>query len=315
MKRRVLIAGVGQLGSRYLQGLSKVIDPLEIWVFDISPDSLIRAEERWAEMQTSISHEVVYITQLDQLPASMDLAIVATTADVRVRLITQIAKVSEIQYWILEKILAQSIQQLDELYNLLREKSVWVNTPMHLWSLYQKIRNHYKLGTLIEASFEGFRGLVCNAIHYIDFVSRWNGARLLDIDVSNLNPFWFEAKRKQFFEIDGRMYANFDDGSRLKLSTERHIHNHQFRLKIDGIEWLVNEAEGVANSSNGRTILGDVELQSQLTAPLVKAIFLGEPCGLPTLTESIQQHAIFLKTMIDHWNTHMPNKVERLPIT
>ena len=35
MKRKVLIAGAGQLGSRYLQGLSKVDEPLEIHVYDL----------------------------------------------------------------------------------------------------------------------------------------------------------------------------------------------------------------------------------------------------------------------------------------
>ena len=181
--------------------------------------------------------------------------------------------------------------------------------------MYQQIRKLYKSGTLIEASFEGFRGLVCNAIHYIDFVSRWNGARLLDIDVSNLNPFWFEAKRKQFFEVDGELFARFDDGSKLKLATGSNIKSYQARLKFSDHDWDVNEGQGIARSSDGREIFGCTEFQSQLTAPLVKAIFSGEPCGLPTLTESIQQHAIFLKTIIDHWNTHMPNKVERLPIT
>ena len=40
MAYNILIAVAGQLGSRYLQGLFKFNDLLNIYVFDISDDSL-----------------------------------------------------------------------------------------------------------------------------------------------------------------------------------------------------------------------------------------------------------------------------------
>jgi saccharopine dehydrogenase-like NADP-dependent oxidoreductase len=61
MKRKVLIAGAGQLGSRYLQGLSKAIEPLDIHVFDLSAEPLTRAEQRWNEMQPVSKHETHFL--------------------------------------------------------------------------------------------------------------------------------------------------------------------------------------------------------------------------------------------------------------
>ena len=46
MDINVLIAGAGQLGSRYLQGLSYLSVKLNIWVYDISTTSLLLDKTR-----------------------------------------------------------------------------------------------------------------------------------------------------------------------------------------------------------------------------------------------------------------------------
>lgn len=316
MKNKVLIVGAGQLGSRYLQGLSKVTEPLDIWVVDPSAESLTRAEQRWNEMQPAAAHEVHYVSAQSTLPRNMDLAIVATTADVRNAVIAEIGQHVEIRHWVLEKVLTQSAAEIVDLQKMLGNcKSAWVNTPMHLWPLYRKIRELYQANTPIEASFEGFRGLACNAIHYIDFVSRWNGAPLTEVDASGLQPEWYAAKRSGFYEIDGEICVSFADGSRLKLASDRNNLGYKVKLKIAGDEWQVTESEGIARATDGRIIDGTIEFQSKLTAPMTQAIFAGVPCGLPTLAESAQQHILFLNALLEHWNRHMPNKLERLPIT
>ena len=60
MAYNILIAGAGQLGSRYLQGLSKFKDLLNIYVFDISDDSLKMAQSRWEECNNNFQ-QVLYI--------------------------------------------------------------------------------------------------------------------------------------------------------------------------------------------------------------------------------------------------------------
>lgn len=316
MRHKVLIAGAGQLGSRYLQGLSKVPDSLEIWVFDISPESLKRAESRWGEIQSAAEHEVHYVSSLSGLPHAMDLAIVASTADVRTALVAEIGRHADIRHWVLEKVLTQSAAEIVEMQKMLGSgKSAWVNTPMYLWPLYQRIRKLYPDGRPIEARFEGFRGLACNAIHYIDFISRWNGAPLTEVDACGLKPEWHAAKRDGFYEIDGQILVSFADGSRLKLTSDQNNLDYTVKLKIADDEWQVSESQGLARAADGRTIEGAVLFQSQLTAPMVQAILAGHPCGLPTLAESAQQHTLFLNALLEHWNRYMPNKLERLPIT
>lgn len=316
MKHKVLIAGAGQLGSRYLQGLSKLREPTDIWVFDLSAESLARAKQRWKEMPQIAAHAVHYIDTLLALPKSIDLAIVATTADVRTVLIRSIIEYADIRNWVLEKVLTQSANEIVELQKLLGDgKAGWVNTPMHLWPLYRNLRQIYQVGIPVEAGFEGFRGLACNAIHYIDFVSRWNGAAVTQVDASGLKPEWYAAKRDGFYEIDGEILVSFSDGSKLKLGSDRDKLGYQAKLRIGQDEWSVSEAEGKARAADGHVVEGGIEFQSQLTAPIAQAIFAGQPCGLPTLAESGQQHTLFLNALLAHWNEHMPNKLDRLPIT
>jgi len=315
MRNSVLIAGAGQLGSRYLQGLSKLTKPTDIFVYDVSPQSLLICEQRWNEMKPAAIHEVRYVSSLEDLPSTIDLVIVASTADVRTELVKKIQKQAEVNYWVLEKVLAQSVNEISELLNLLKDSLSWVNTPMYLWPLYFKLRELYTTEAPIEANFEGFNGLTCNAIHYVDFVARWNGARLTDLDISGLQTEWYPAKRNGFYEIDGEIRARFSDGSILRLYSDRNNLGYKATLKLDGEEWNVNESEGLARSSNNRVVLGGIEFQSQMTAPLAQAIFSGAPCGLPTLAESAQQHTLFVGNLLKHWNRNMPNKADRLPIT
>lgn len=316
MRHKVLIAGAGQLGSRYLQGLATYSEILEIFVFDISGESLRRAENRWNEMESRCAHLVSYVTDTLDLPKSIDIAIVATTADVRAELVERIAASSQVRFWIMEKVLGQN---RDELYRLERavcnRSKAWVNTPRYQWELYSKFRRQYPHGDAIEARFENFRGLACNAIHFIDFVCRWSGTQLIAVDTRGLHAKWYESKRPSFYEVDGRMEMSFSDGSRLVLASQRDNFPFSASLKIKGQEWKIDETKGFASTSDGRIVEGRTELQSQLTAPTVSAILAGVPLGLPTLTESIRQHEIFLDALIAHWNTHMPNKLERLPIT
>lgn len=317
MAHKILIAGAGQLGSRYLQGLSKVKNSLDIFVFDPSKVSLKRSEERWREMPLASNHMVRFDGSLSNIPKDMDLAIISSTADVRAQLVKRICNQSSISNWILEKVLGQSSGEISQIQGYLSgEKSAWVNTPMYCWSLYQKIRMFYPSESSVDATFMGFGGLACNAIHFIDFVSRWSGALVTEIDVSGLRSDWYASKREGFYEIDGEMNVSFSDGSSLMMITDRYEVNYMANLKIKDDEWLIDESKGLACTSDGRqTRRGDVEYQSQLTAPLVEAIFADNPCGLPTLAESAQQHNLFLNTLLGHWNRNMPARVSRLPIT
>jgi hypothetical protein len=315
MVNNVLIAGAGQLGSRYLQGLSCYVSPIKIWVFDIAPSALERAQHRWEECGGS-AHSVVYVSDIADIPDKLDFVFVTSNSDVRQDIVRKIVQVSSVRFWILEKVLARRVSELYNLLNLTSESAgVWVNTPMYLWPLYKNIRDYYPLGTLLHARFSNINGLACNAIHYIDFVSRWNQGRIVSLDTSGLNNKWVSSKRAGFFEVEGQIAVGFSDGSTLLLSGSTKPEAYSVEFEIDGDIWTVDDVNGVAKNNTGRVITGSILRQSELIAPLLGNIVSSGCCGLPTLELSVIQHEPLLNALLTHWNVNMEEKLDYVPIT
>lgn len=316
MKIKILIAGAGQLGSRYLQGLFKTSFDLEIWVYDISLESLQKAEFRYNELGFS-NNKVNYIQSLEFVPSTIEIAIVTSTSDVRVKLVNDIKRKILVKFWILEKILAQSHSGLLELNDLLVDsEGVWINTPMYLSPLYFELRNKYETLTLpIFAKFVGFKGLACNSIHYIDFVSRWNNSDVVSYDTSKLEPLWVRSKRLNFYEINGELEFKFSDGSELILVGNENSTEFKIEIQIGEDIWNIDESKGLAINSSGISIHAPVLFQSQITSDLIENIILYQKCNLPSLVQSTFQHTILIKALLEHWNKNSVSKTLTLPIT
>jgi hypothetical protein len=311
----ILIAGAGQLGSRYLQGLSSYAKPLRIWVYDTSVDSLDRAKLRWLECDRQ-PHPVVYTKNLATIPPELDIAIVATNADARVKVVEKISHIASVRYWVLEKILAQRVPDLHALVRATAvSDGVWVNTPMYLWPLYRAIREQSPGDRPIQAYFVGFRGLACNSIHYIDFVSRWNLASISSIETAALGGQWVSSKRAGFYEVEGELSLKFSDGSTLVVAGGEQSTGYEVKIHANDDVWQVCESKGFASTGNGKIINAPILRQTELTAPLLDEILTRGSCDLPTLAVSINQHEPLLKALLDHWNTNMPNPLDHAPIT
>ncbi len=315
MKYNILIGGSGQLGSRYLQGLNKTNFDIEIWAYDISAQSLDIAKKRFEEMGNTLNR-VHYITSLDLLPKNIDIAIITTTADVRIRIVKEIIAKTKVKYWVIEKVLAQNQIDLSHLNQMLNYSAgVWVNTPMYLWPLYQEIKKKSNNNQPIIAKFIDFKGLACNSIHYIDFVSRWNNSKIIEYDISKLENKWVQSKRANFFEINGQLDFKFDDGSELILIGNENANEYKVELFVGNKTWFVDEFKGFAKSSSGEIINASVLFQSEMTADLIESIISNKTFNLPTLSESTIQHKILLQALLEHWNENMYPITDTLPIT
>lgn len=318
MPSKVLIAGAGQLGSRYLQGLAGVSQPLIIYVQDISPVSLQRATSRWLEVVKEGSlHKVIFSDNFAGLPQAMDIAIVATAADVRPRVVESIARAAAVQYWIVEKVLAQSVQAVAEIEAAIgNARGAWVNTPRRVIEWHQQIKSELCAATAIQLVVSGgMWGLACNAVHFLDFVQWCTGETLEQIDTSELETAWFEGKRVGFWEVLGTLTATFSGGSVAKLCAGKSKEAYRIQIHESQCSWTIEESIGRAVRSDGREIPGRLSLQSQMTAGLVESLLDTGRCGLPTLAESAELHRVFLEGMLAHWNEHMDQRAAEVPIT
>jgi predicted dehydrogenase len=315
---RILLVGAGQLGSRYLQGLVALEDPLTIAVVDPSEASLAVAKERLVQVQPVASHDVQFATSLEGAPQLLDLALVVTPAHCRARVVEEIAGRHQVKAWILEKVLAQSCEQLDQIDQALANNNrVWVNTPRRLMGWHQSIRAQLLPdgpAPLQVRVVGGSWGLACNAIHFIDLVAWWTQSQVQSVSADGLDV-WSDSKRDGFQEVFGRLLVHYSNGSVLELSCLQDAQPAVITVETPQGSWRLEEAAGVATGPPGQQLQGQLSFQSALTAPLVAQILQESHCALPTLAESVAQHRPLLQALLEHWNRSQGRHDCSVPIT
>ena len=98
---------------------------------------------------------------------------------------------------------------------------------------------------------------------------------------------------------------------------ESRLEGSPFKMKVEGQNsvWEIDEIKGVAARSDGIIITGYNEMQSSMTSKLVDDILAGKNCELPKLSDSVEMHRIFLRSLLEHWNNVNSRNDETLPIT
>lgn len=314
----VVIVGVGQIGSRHLQGLTlSTLDP-EIHLVDPSPAALDRATRRWASSSGEDPKGRLWCHESCRgIPALVDVAVVAATAEARPVLVGEVCELTEVRYWILEKLLAQSSAGLDDLLVSTAEASgAWVNTPRRIIDWYRRIGKAGAAQGPVEMVVDGGGwGLACNAVHFLDLCAWWSGGRIETVDVTGLSSDWFPSKRLGSFEIRGTIEAQFTGGSRVVLRDLGGVDPLEVSVKSMNYGWHIEESTGRAMRSDGRRDDGGTALQSELTGGLVDRLLISGSCGLPTLTEGVDLYRPFLTAMLDHWRASGHPEAQSVPIT
>jgi predicted dehydrogenase len=248
---------------------------------------------------------VQFSTSLDDAPKQLNLALVVTPAHCRADVVAAISSRHQVDAWILEKVLAQSIQQGDQIQNaLVGHSRVWVNTPRRLMAWHQAIKEQllaHGPAVLRVQVAGGSWGLACNAIHFIDLVCWWTGASVDVVNTRRLED-WQPSKRSGFQEVFGCLMVNFRDGSTLELICNQSDAAPSIEVETPEGVWLIEETAGKAVGPSGQEIAGQLSFQSALTAPLVEHILTFGRCELPSLADSAAQHRPFLGALLQHWN-------------
>lgn len=321
MSFKILILGGGQLGSRYLQGLLKHHSALRIFVLDPWQQSLDLSAQRMREVKaTGAEHRVSFHQTCSDIPADLDLSIVATTADVRPDAVRQIASRGQVRYWVLEKVLAQSEHGLQQLAaSISGATHAWVNTPRRMMPWHREIKANLACPTPIEMSVAGgLWNMASNAIHFIDLLAWWTGESLLELSTELLEPKWRESKRKGFFEVSGTLIATFSGGSKMRLCSSHDLTGQPVTISVagtDGATWTLRESSGFAQRSDGLLILGESTPQSILTTNLVDDILACGQCDLPSFDESLAMHRVLIASLQKHWAKTQIDARLPLPIT
>ena len=318
---RVTIVGAGQLGSRHLQALQAVRQPLEIHVVDPSPQALKVAEERFLEAASGIRHQVHFGGAFEPT-GPIDVAIVATTSAVRRAATERLLRASPVRYLVLEKLLFDRPGDRGAFEKLLADRvTAWVNCPMRMMPAYETIRVEIGTGP-VDYRVSGSRyGLVTNAIHYVDHVAHLSGCTDFSLDTRDVDAVPVPSKRPGFLELNGRLVARFADGSRCEVvcypegdaptlveiftSARRYIVRESAgRLwaasSLDQWEWEERDAR--------------IPYQSEMTTQVVESLLETGTCPLSPLADSLRLHVSLLDPLLELLRARQPGR-DHYPFT
>jgi len=322
---KIAIIGCGQLGSRHLQGLLKIDFPISIDVVDLSDESLNLAKSRAKEIQTKVNPENIrYLTLIDQMHDNIDLCIIATSANIRFKVIKELLKLKKVKNLVLEKVLFQTIDEYLEAFKLFKKNKIscWVNCPRPMFEIYKDIKSKIRRNDIVTYIVTGGEwGLACNAIHFIDNMAYLTQQSNFNYDHSGISKI-IEGKRNGFIEFVGTFIARQNNGSELilhsRLDSSAPLKSQIF---TENYSWSIDEISGVIIESSkekkwqehSRKI--QIPFQSDLTNHLASQILLDKKCDLTSYDISMKLHKNMIISFLEFYNSSINHISKVCPIT
>lgn len=325
-KKRVLLIGAGQLGSRHLQGLTKVGIPLSVSIVEPHPTGNEVSRTRLNEVLPGYSMEDFrFYSSLKEIEKGrFALAIIATNSDVRQLVVNELLELTDVENILLEKVVFQSPDLFPEIMNKLTEKKIkaWVNCPRRLFPVYQEIRELIKNDPHLSMSVTGGEwGMACNSLHFIDLFVFLTGISALTVEASDLDAEILHSKREGFIEVTGRLIFGNNKGSLKVESVRKSASALSIKIISDNYEIAVNETLKEWSVS-GKGNIGRIEkmpfimpFQSELTGQVTDRILAGKEPGLVSIEDSFLQHAVLLPAVMNHLTNVNGEDYTYCPIT
>jgi len=324
--KTICVIGAGQLGSRHLQALKNVSKALRVYVIDPFEQSLKVAKERYDVIEEVDTNELSYHTSLSEIDSNttFDIAIVATTSNVRKAPTVELVENFNVDIIVFEKLLFQRKEDYHQVLDLLKKHNVkaYVNCCMRMMSFYNKIKSDFQ-NTKFKYTVSGSQyGLVTNLIHYIDHMCYLNNSTDYVGNSKYLDTEIIESKRKGFYELTGNYQVQFQNGTQgdftcypegdspaiIQIFNEK---THIISKEAEGIVW-VSKFE---NNWSWEEIEFNIPYQSQLTTILIDGILEGKGCPLPLYEESMKIHLPLLGSLLDFVNDNCKINFDYYPFT
>ena len=323
MNSNLAVIGCGQLGRRHIQGLGLSSSEINVHVYDVAKESLKTCANFAEEIADDISNlHLSYFEDIESLGAAVstfDLVIISSTATARPSQIKILKSFIQSKAWLLEKPICQSPDELDELINLTKDMTVWVNHFRRVVPWYQALKMEYFAGQKMNITFAGPDiGIGCNISHLIDLVNFMTGAIPVSADASGLSDKWYDAKRQGFKEIDGEMTLQFSDGSTTRIVSQNELSDLKITgdFPLTGKTFVIEEDKGIV-SYNGELIeVGQMPFQSQLTGKLFDQINQQGVSDLTPLPVAADCYRVVISSLLDHWKSTPAGKDDQeVPLT
>lgn len=320
-----LIIGAGQLGCRHLQGMLKSKNQSQtIYIIDPSEDALNISKARAEEVEHN--HQVYFQQDYNNLPDSFDVIIVATSANVRENVVTQLLNHFQVKYLILEKVLFTDLDSYKRVGELLKNCStkVFVNHARRMFQSYKELKKIVDIPFI--GTFQvvgGNWGLGCNGLHFIDLLEFLSDSQVDTLDANWVDNDLLESKRRGFVEFTGTIKGRLKNGATFQVTSlagepsvptiTMFSTENRFLIQEGGTPAIYKLSK---NDSFAQHIIPlNMEFQSNLTTRLIDELQNKGNCTLPTFEEASHTHLLFIKALLKKYNKTAEADNHILPIT
>lgn len=217
---KAILIGFGYHGkNRLFKSLLNLTQVEEILVFARDPSVLsnIEAHINGKKIRTTIDPEEMF-----EYASEETFVVVGITAKDRLDIVKKIVS-RNVKYIYLEKPLAQSMADCDEMVNIIEKNNVhtavgFYNDFLILTSNLDRLVRDYRLGELLKISSQG--GAVClstNGLHFIDLANLLFESEPKEI-LGKVNSRIKNPRGTEYFLHDGLGYILYANGEELLLS-------------------------------------------------------------------------------------------------
>ena len=302
-KKTILLIGAGQLGSRHLQSLVKLNNSVHLIVVDPSQAALKTSEERAREIDGWDRHTFSYQKSLKNLPP-LDFAVIATSANIRRKVVEELLSIGTVKKILLEKVLFQSAKDCIDMGVLFKKKDidVWTNAPRRMWPFYNQLKQELKNERILSLKQGGSNwGLACNSYHFLDLFSFLTDDANISLSSDLLNRKPIESKRAGFKEATGTLCGKFSNGTVFSISDyqDKALASNliiETNKRIFMIDELHHSIISISGQPLPHELIFEVKYQSDLTHLVAKDIFSSGSCKLTPYEEASLLHQEMLNT-------------------
>lgn len=327
MRPNIAIIGAGQLGSRHLQGLKRINRKIDVTVVEPNFAAIETAKKRFNEMPDNpLVQNVNYLPDISQLSEHIDIAIIATNADIRRNIVEQMLKETDVDKMILEKVAFQSVDDFESVIERLKRKHVkaWVNCTRRMYPIYKEIKKELEHESRISFHAGGKNwGMACNSIHHIDLFSYLTGDVSIELDGSGMDEDIYKSKRGGFVEFGGYLTgrsSRSDSISLVDYKTDKGV-SISLHIVCRNSEFLIHELDGIvthAKKINAWEVKKEkfkIPFQSELTHLAIQELLDEGTSALTHLEESFMLHKPMLETFNRHLEKISKKQYNKCPIT
>lgn len=326
MNADLAIVGAGAIGSRHLQALALLDGARRVHVVDPSRDALGIARTRWQQIEGHDRHEVVWHASMAELEAPLAVAVIATSAPVRLEALRGLLERVEVDHVVLEKVLFQRKAEYTAAADLLSgtRTRAWVNTPRRLWPGYRSARECFAADRTVSLRVCAFdrQGLGTTAIHFLDTLAYLGGRLDFRLSGDFLQIARRKSRRAGYVEYSGTLFGYNATGGAFEFRS------HEIAGAPVFVDIVSDERRLTIDETAGRARYADEQtgwewrdrefvatLQSRLTHDVVNDLEAVGRCELPSLTDAAVLHLAIHDAIVSGHERLTGERLEAVPIT